>query len=71
MPARSSAPAWADTEGGHPMPVVINEIEVLEPPAPPPASGTPAAPAHTEPIHEQLRRLQRDYDARQRRLTAD
>ncbi len=53
------------------MPVVINEIEVLEPPAPPPASGTPAAPAHTEPIHEQLRRLQRDYDARQRRLTAD
>jgi hypothetical protein len=53
------------------MPVVINEIEVLEPPAPPPAPGAPAAASRTEPIHEQLRRLQRDYDARQRRLTAD
>lgn len=53
------------------MPVVINEIEVLEPPAPPRATGTPTAARRTEPIHEQLRRLQRDLDARQRRLTAD
>jgi hypothetical protein len=53
------------------MPVVINEIEILEPPAPPPAAGAPVNAARTEPIHEQLRRLQRDFDARQRRLTAD
>jgi hypothetical protein len=53
------------------MPIVINEVEILEPSGSPSASGPPAPPARTEPLHEQLRRLQRDLDARQRRLAAD
>jgi hypothetical protein len=53
------------------MPVVINEIELVDQPVPQPAQGTPATPRRTEPIHEQLRLLQRDLEARQRRLIAD
>jgi hypothetical protein len=52
------------------MPVVINEIEIVEPPEQP-ASGMPAQPQPAQPIHEQLRLLQRDLDARQQRLCAD
>jgi hypothetical protein len=52
------------------MPVVINEIEIVEPPEQP-VSGTPARAQPAQPIYEQLRLLQRDLDARQQRLCAD
>ena len=54
------------------MPVIINEIEVLEQPPPPPAraqgSPPPAAPAVRG---EDVLRLLRDAQDRQRRLVAD
>lgn len=54
------------------MPVIINEIEVLEPPVPQaPAAASepaPAAPAITE---DRVLRLLRDAAERQRRLVAD
>lgn len=53
------------------MPIVINEIEIVDQPAPQPAQGTPDTPRRAEPVHEQLRLLQRDLEARQRRLIAD
>lgn len=53
------------------MPVVINEIEIVEPPQQPLASGTPARPQAAPPSYEQLRLLQRDIDARQQRRCAD
>lgn len=53
------------------MPVVINEIEIVEPPEQPPAAGTPAVPQPAQPGYEQLRLLQRDLDGRQQRLCAD
>lgn len=53
------------------MPVVINEIEIVEPPEQPPASGTSARPQPAQPIYEQLRLLQRDLDGREQRLCAD
>lgn len=53
------------------MPVVINEIEIIEPPEQPTAPGAPAKPQRAEPIYEQLRLLQRDLDGRQQRLCAD
>jgi hypothetical protein len=53
------------------MPVVINEIEIVEPPEQPPASSTPARPQPAQPFAEHLRLLQRDLDARQQRLCAD
>lgn len=54
------------------MPVVINEIDVIDqgPPAPttpaarPPATGTPD-------LYDTMRLLLRDLDGRQRRLVAD
>lgn len=54
------------------MPVVINEIDIL-PAAEPDQAGTAstAAPMAAEPMPEQLRRLQRDLDGRQRRRIAD
>lgn len=54
------------------MPVIINEIEVLEQPPPPPAS-TPAAPAPAGPAvrGESILRLLREAKDRQRRLVAD
>ncbi len=55
------------------MPVVINEVEIIDPPAPAPAPapGGTARPPAAEPLHEQLRLLQRDLATRQRRLMAD
>jgi hypothetical protein len=53
------------------MPVVINEIEIVEPPEQAPASSTPPRPQRAEPMYEQLRLLQRDLDGRQQRLCAD
>jgi hypothetical protein len=53
------------------MPVVINEVEIVEPPAAAPAAVPAEGPGPAEPLHEQLRLLQRDSDARQRRLMAD
>ncbi len=53
------------------MPVVINEIEIVDQPAPQPAQQAAAVPRRAEPVHEQLRLLQRDLEARQRRLIAD
>ena len=54
------------------MPVIINEIEVLEPPVPPApatsAAPTPAAPAISG---DRILRLLRDAEERQRRLVAD
>jgi hypothetical protein len=54
------------------MPVIINEIEVLEQPAPAPARApglpSPAAPAVRA---EAILRLLRDAQDRQRRLVAD
>ena len=53
------------------MPIVINEVEIFDAPVTStPAASTPG-PSRPEPAHEQLRRLQRDLDARQRRLIAD
>jgi hypothetical protein len=54
------------------MPVVINEIEIIEPPPEQPAvPGHPAPPQRGGPGYEQLRLLLRDLDARQQRLSAD
>jgi hypothetical protein len=53
------------------MPVVINEIEIVDQPAPQSAQPTSATPRRNEPVHEQLRLLQRDLEARQQRLIAD
>lgn len=53
------------------MPVVINEIEIIDPPVAPPQPGPPPSAPRCAPLHEQLRLLQRDFDERQRRLTAD
>jgi hypothetical protein len=54
------------------VPVIINEIEVLEQPPPPP-HGAPAAPPPAGPaVHgEAILRLLRDAQDRQRRLVAD
>jgi hypothetical protein len=57
------------------MPVIINEIEVLEEPprpaaAPPTTARTPAAPPAAA-LSDTIRRIQRDLDGRQRRLVAD
>lgn len=53
------------------MPIVINEVEVLDAPAPTstPSASPPADPP--EPAAEQLRRYLHDIDARRRRLIAD
>jgi hypothetical protein len=53
------------------MPIVINEVDIVEPPASQPASGPSTPPAHTEPLSEQLRRLQHDLEVRARRRAAD
>jgi hypothetical protein len=54
------------------MPVVINEIEILERPDREAAAGSPqASPPPAEPANEQLRRYLRDVQVRQRRLVAD
>lgn len=52
------------------MPVIINEIEVLEQPAPT-AGPKPPAPAAAPPPGDRILRLVRDADGRQRRLVAD
>lgn len=54
------------------MPVIINEIEVLEQPAPQPAdrSSLPA-PAAAAVSGDGILRLLRDAEGRQRRLVAD
>ncbi len=52
------------------MPVVINEVEVLDAPAAV-AHAAQGASGHAEPVYEQLRRYQRDTEARDRRRTAD
>lgn len=52
------------------MPIVINEVEIFDAPTPTRPASTPG-PSRPEPAYEQLRRLQRDLDARQRRLIAD
>ena len=53
------------------MPVIINEIEVLEQPAPrPPGQGSPPPAAAAVP-GDRILRLLRDADGRQRRLVAD
>jgi hypothetical protein len=53
------------------MPVVINEVDIVEPPAPQPPSGPPPPAARTEPLAEQFRRLQHDLEVRRRRRAAD
>jgi hypothetical protein len=53
------------------VPVIINEIEVLDQP-PQAAAGTPApAPAPAPNMGERVLQLVRDAEGRQRRLTAD
>lgn len=53
------------------MPVIINEIEVLEQPAAA-AAPTGAAPAPAPPnLGERILELVRDAEGRQRRLVAD
>jgi hypothetical protein len=54
------------------VPVIINEIEVLDQPAQA-ASGTAAAPAPAPApnMGERVLQLVRDADGRQRRLTAN
>ena len=52
------------------MPVVINEIEVLEQPATAGGPKPPAAAAAPPPA-DRILRLLRDADGRQRRLMAD
>jgi hypothetical protein len=51
------------------MPVVINEVEVFDPPAPALPGATPAP--HREPPREDLRRSLQDLHARAQRLIAD
>ena len=53
------------------MPVIINEIEVLEQPAPPAAGPNRPPPATAPPAADKILRLLRDADGRQRRLVAD
>jgi hypothetical protein len=54
------------------VPVIINEIEVLEPPVPPaPAAAPQPAPAPPAITGDRILRLLRDADERQRRLVAD
>lgn len=55
------------------MPVIINEIEVLEPPVPqaPAAAAPEPAPAAPAITGDRILRLLRDADERQRRLVAD
>jgi hypothetical protein len=54
------------------MPVVVNEIDILPAAEPDRATGaSTATAAAAEPLAEQLRRLQRDLDGRQRRRMAD
>jgi hypothetical protein len=52
------------------VPVIINEIEVLEQPAPA-AGPKPPPPAPAPPPADRILRLLRDADRRQRRLVAD
>jgi hypothetical protein len=54
------------------MPVIINEIEVLEPPATEtPGQGPAPAPAAPVVLRDGLIRLLCDAEGRQRRLVAD
>jgi hypothetical protein len=55
------------------MPVIINEVEVLEPPAHAPAASAVPPDTNTAPTlsAHQLQQLQRDLDRRCRRLRAD
>jgi hypothetical protein len=54
------------------VPVIINEIEVLEPPVPSaPASGAGLAPAAPAIAGDRVLRLLLDAGQRQRRLVAD
>jgi hypothetical protein len=53
------------------MPIVINEVEILPATEIKQAGAGTAGAAAAEPLHEQLRLLQRDMDARQRRRMAD
>lgn len=55
------------------MPVIINEIEVLEPEVPPATAGgsAPAPPAAPAVSGDRILRLLRDAAERQRRLVAD
>jgi len=52
------------------VPVIINEIEVLEQPTPA-AGPKPPTPAAAPPPADRILRLLRDADGRQRRLAAD
>jgi len=52
------------------VPVIINEIEVLEQPAPA-AGPKPPPPPAAPPSGDRILRLLRDADGRQRRLVAD
>jgi hypothetical protein len=54
------------------MPVVINEIEVLEQPASAPSNrSSPPPPAPPAVLADGIIRLLRDAEGRQRRLVAD
>jgi hypothetical protein len=54
------------------MPVIINEIEVLEQPAAqPPGRGSPPPPAAPPVPWDGILQLVRDAGGRQRRLVAD
>jgi hypothetical protein len=54
------------------VPVIINEIEVLEPPVPQaPAAGSEPAPAAPAITGDRILRLLCDAGERQRRLVAD
>jgi hypothetical protein len=54
------------------VPVIINEIEVLEPPSPQaPAAGSGPAAAAPPVSADRILRLLRDAAERQRRLVAD
>jgi len=54
------------------VPVIINEIEVLEPPVPQASAAAPEpAPAAPAITGDRILRLLRDAGERQRRLVAD
>ncbi|MGA2828835.1 MAG: hypothetical protein ABSF03_22275 [Streptosporangiaceae bacterium] len=54
------------------MPVIINEIEVLEQPAPAsPDRGSPSPPTAPAVQEDGILRVLRDAEGRQRRLVAD